>query len=104
MLSRRRTLGLVVAGSLGGFAGCLSPGGALSMTPVETETAIGNAATETVDPERRPDVATLLDAARSKGVVDVDGECAVRARYSSVVLNSTSSPVSLSSTFETSSS
>ena len=74
MLSRRRVLGLVAAGSVGGMAGCLSPGGALTMTAVETDADIGDAATETVDPDRRPEVATPLDDGRSNETVDVDGE------------------------------
>jgi len=72
--SRRRVLGLVAAGSIASLAGCISPGGALSMTPVETDAEIGTAATSTIDPNRQPDVAALLENALADGTADVDGE------------------------------
>lgn len=74
MVTRRHIIRLIGAGSLCSLAGCLSPGGALSMSQVETDTDIGDIATETVDSDRRPEVATLLDDALSDGTANIDGE------------------------------
>lgn len=74
MPSRRRILGLAAIGIVGPFAGCLSPGGALEMTAVETDSAIGEAATAEVDPDRDEDGAELLEAAVAGESPEVDGE------------------------------
>lgn len=74
MPSRRRFLGLVATGILAGMAGCIEPGGALMMTRVSSDRAIGEAATTAIDPGDRPDVAALLEEAHEQGHADVDGE------------------------------
>lgn len=64
MPSRRAVLGLIAGGLCGAFAGCIEPGGALDMTPVESDDALGSEATETPDPadtERRSLLETLID-------------------------------------------
>ncbi|SDQ57910.1 hypothetical protein [Natronobacterium texcoconense] len=74
MPSRRRVLTLLAASPLGVLAGCATPGGALTMRAVETDTAIGVEATETVDANRNPEIATLLDDTLKSDSVEVEGK------------------------------
>ncbi len=74
MPSRRQILGLILAGGLGAFAGCVTPGGALTMTAVDTDADIGEAATVSVDPNGDPETATLLDDALEDDQAAVEGE------------------------------
>lgn len=76
MPSRRRTLALLAAGSVGALAGCATPGGALEMTTVETDTDVGVAATASVDPAETneiPEIERLIDEALASGNATIEG-------------------------------
>lgn len=60
MPSRRTVLGLVAGGLCGALAGCIEPGGALDMTPVESDDTLGEEATVSID-SRDSDRQQLLD-------------------------------------------
>lgn len=74
MPSRRRVLraaGVVLAGAL---AGCAEPGGALMMTEVDDDEAIGREATFHVDSSTDPGTWSLLEEICDEGRADVEAE------------------------------
>lgn len=58
----------------GPFAGCVEPGGALAMTPVPDDEAVGREATRSIDENRDPDAVSLLADALEGDGTSVEAE------------------------------